>query len=38
MPYFISVAMGFWSGVLGFLKVIVWLVFLVFVAFKQLAA
>lgn len=36
--YFISVASGFWAGVLGFLKAIVWPVFLVYEAFKALAA
>lgn len=36
--YFISTATGFWMGVLGFLKAIVWPVFLVFEAFKYLAA
>jgi hypothetical protein len=36
--YFISTATGFWMGVLGFLKAIVWPVFLVYEAFKQLAA
>lgn len=35
--YFISVATGFWMGVLGFLKAIVWPVFLVYEAFKHLA-
>jgi len=35
--YFISTATGFWIGVLGFLKAIVWPVFLVFEAFKHLA-
>lgn len=34
--YFISVATGFWMGVLGFLKAIVWPAFLVFEAFKSL--
>lgn len=34
--YFISGATGFWMGVLGFLKAIVWPVFLVFEAFKSL--
>ncbi|MGD2033607.1 MAG: hypothetical protein PVF73_01020 [Bacteroidales bacterium] len=34
--YFISVATGFWVGVLGFLKAIVWPVFLVYEAFKHL--
>jgi hypothetical protein len=34
--YFISHAAGFWMGVLGFLKAIVWPVFLVYGAFKQL--
>lgn len=35
--YFISGATGFWMGVLGFLKAIVWPVFLVLAAFKDLA-
>jgi len=35
--YFISTAASFWIGVLGFLKAIVWPVFLVFEAFKHLA-
>ncbi len=35
--YFISTATGFWVGVLGFLKAIVWPAFLVFEAFKSLA-
>ena len=34
--YFISHATGFWMGVLGFLKAIVWLAFLVYEAFKYL--
>ena len=34
--YFISHAVGFWMGVLGFLKAIVWPVFLVYYAFKSL--
>lgn len=36
--YFISQATGFWMGVLGFLKAIVWPVFLVYEAFKSLGA
>ena len=36
--YFISNACGFWMGVLGFLKAIVWPVFLVYEAFNQLYA
>jgi hypothetical protein len=36
--YFISTATGFWMGVLGFLKAIVWPVFLVLEAFKSLGA
>ncbi|TFH37563.1 MAG: hypothetical protein E4G95_04695 [Bacteroidia bacterium] len=36
--YFISTATTFWMGVLGFLKAIVWPAFLVFQAFKNLAA
>jgi hypothetical protein len=35
--YFISQATGFWMGVLGFLKAIVWPVFLVYEALKHLA-
>lgn len=35
--YYISAATGFWMGVLGFLKAIVWPVFLVYEALKQLA-
>jgi len=35
--YFIGGATGFWMGVLGFLKAIVWPVFLVLAAFKELA-
>ncbi len=34
--YFISHATGFWMGVLGFLKAIVWPVFLVYEAMKKL--
>jgi hypothetical protein len=34
--YFISHATGFWVGVLGFLKAIVWPAILVFHAFKHL--
>lgn len=34
--YFISTATGFWIGVLGFLKAIVWPVFLVLELFKYL--
>ncbi len=36
--YFISVATSFWVGVLGFLKAIVWPVFLVYELFKYLGA
>ena len=35
--YFISAATGFWMGVLGFLKAIVWPAFMVYEAFKYLA-
>ena len=35
--YFISTATGFWMGVLGFLKAIVWPAFLVYETFKFLA-
>ena len=34
--YFISGATGFWMGVLGFLKAIVWPAFLVYEALKYL--
>ena len=34
--YFISNATGFWIGVLGFLKAIVWPAFLVYEALKYL--
>ncbi len=34
--YFIAQATGFWMGVLGFLKAIVWPAFLVYEAFKYL--
>jgi len=34
--YFISHATGFWMGVLGFLKAIVWPAFLIYEAFKHL--
>ncbi len=34
--YFISNATGFWVGVLGFLKAIVWPVFMVYEAFNIL--
>jgi len=36
--YFISSACTFWMGVIGFLKAIVWSVFLVYEAFKSLGA
>ena len=36
--YFISTATSFWLGVLGFLKAIVWPVFMVYEAFKYLGA
>ena len=36
--YYISIATGFWMGVLGFLKAIVWPAFLVYEALKQLGA
>ncbi len=35
--YYISVATGFWMGVLGFLKALVWPAFLVYEALKHLA-
>jgi len=36
--YFISQASGFWMGVVGFLKALVWPAFLVYEALKQLGA
>ena len=36
--WFISTATTFWMGVLGFLKAIVWPVFLVYQAFKELTS
>jgi len=36
--YYISTATGFWMGVLGVLKALVWPAFLVFEALKALAA
>lgn len=35
--YFISQATGFWMGVLGFLKAIVWPAILVYELFKHIA-
>jgi len=35
--FFISQASNFWMGVLGFLKALVWPVFLVYQAFKHFA-
>ena len=35
--YYISTATGFWMGVLGFLKAIVWPAFLVYEALKNMA-
>jgi len=36
--YYISAATGFWAGVLGFLKAIVWPVFLVYEVLKFVGA
>lgn len=36
--YYISTATGFWIGVLGFLKAIVWPAFLIYAALKALGA
>lgn len=36
--YFISTATGFWMGVLGFLKAIVWPALLVYKVFEHLAS
>lgn len=33
--YFISQATGFWMGVLGFLKALVWPIFFVYESFKH---
>ncbi|WP_016776360.1 hypothetical protein [Anaerophaga thermohalophila] len=35
--FFISKATGFWMGVIGFLKALVWPAFLVYEAFKYFA-
>ena len=35
--YFFSTATGFWMGVLGFLKALVWPAFLVYEAFRAMA-
>lgn len=35
--YYISMATGFWMGVLGFLKALVWPAFLVYEALKSMA-
>ena len=35
--YFITQASGFWMGVVGFLKAIVWPAFLVYEGFSQLS-
>lgn len=34
--YFMSVATGFWIGVVGLLKAIIWPVFIVYEAFKHI--
>jgi len=34
--YYISQAAGFWPGVVGFLKAIVWPAFLIYYAFERL--
>jgi hypothetical protein len=36
--YYIAAATGFWAGVLGFLKALVWPVFLVYEVLKYLGA
>jgi hypothetical protein len=36
--YYISTASGFWSGVLGFLKAIIWPAFLVYDVLKYVGA
>ena len=35
--YYISIASGFWMGVLGFIKALIWPVFLVYEALKHFA-
>jgi len=35
--YYIQIATGFWSGIVGFLKAVVWPAFLVFEALKFLS-
>lgn len=37
LVYYISTATGFWMGVLGFLKALVWPAFLVYELMKSLA-
>jgi len=36
--YYISTAAGFWMGVIGFLKALVWPAFLIYEALKYLGA
>jgi hypothetical protein len=36
LVYYISYATGFWDGVIGFLKALVWPAFLVYELFKDL--
>jgi hypothetical protein len=36
--YYISIATGFWMGLLGFLKALVWPAFLVYEALKAVGA
>jgi len=36
--YYISTAVGFWAGVIGFLKALVWPAYLVYEALKALGA
>ena len=36
--YYVSTAVGFWMGVIGILKALVWPAFLIFEALKFLAA
>lgn len=38
LVYYISHAAGFWEGVLGFLKSLVWPAFLIYELFKHLGA
>jgi hypothetical protein len=36
--YYISIAAGFWAGVVGFLKALIWPVFLVYEVLRHMGA